>query len=109
MIESEETFKLFRDSCDLITESINELIFITNQRNEIEYSNKFPVIKSLGYKNDELIGNSWLNYVCPEDLETTINLLEKILLLFQKSQSLLPLGAFFKLILVQNKVFFQKF
>jgi len=76
MIESEERSKIFQENCELITESINELTIIINQVGEIEYINNLPLIKSLGYKSDDLIGNSWLNYVHSEDRETAINVLE---------------------------------
>ena len=76
MIESKERSKIFQENCELITENINELIIIINQVGEIESINNLPLIKSLGYKSDELIGNSWLNYVHSEDLETAINVLE---------------------------------
>ncbi|MBY8985429.1 MAG: PAS domain S-box protein [Candidatus Lokiarchaeota archaeon] len=77
MIESKERLKVFQENCELITESINELTIIINQVGEIEYINNLPLIKSLGYKSDDLIGNSWLNYVWYEDLETAINILDK--------------------------------
>lgn len=76
MIKSEEISEIFRENYELITENINELIFIINQRYEIENSNFLPVINSLGYDRDELLGKSWLNYVYSEDLEEAIKLLE---------------------------------
>ena len=69
MIESKERSKIFQEICELITENINELIIIINQVGEIESISNLPLIKSLGYKSDDLIGNSWLNYVHNEDLE----------------------------------------
>jgi PAS domain S-box-containing protein len=77
MIKPERISNIIRDNYELITESIKELILIINKRNEIEYTNKIPVIKSLGYQNDELLGKSWLNYVYYEDLERAILLVEK--------------------------------
>ncbi len=76
MIESKERSKIFQENCELITENINELIIIINQVGEIESINNLPLIKSLGYESDDIIGKSWLNYVHSEDLETAINVLE---------------------------------
>ena len=76
MIESSEWAKIFQENYELITENINELITIINQNNEVEYINNRPLIKSLGYIADDLMGNSFLNIVYHKDLESVINLLE---------------------------------
>ncbi|MFX1481172.1 MAG: PAS domain S-box protein, partial [Promethearchaeota archaeon] len=76
MIESDESSKIFQNNYELITENISELIFIINEGYQIEYINKVPVMKFLGYSSDKLIGNSWLNYVYNEDLTFTIKSLE---------------------------------
>ncbi|MBY8988855.1 MAG: PAS domain-containing protein, partial [Candidatus Lokiarchaeota archaeon] len=76
MIESSEWAKMFQENYELITENINELITIINQNNEVEYINNRPLIKSLGYIADDLMGNSFLNIVYHKDLESVINLLE---------------------------------
>ncbi|MFX1376820.1 MAG: PAS domain S-box protein [Promethearchaeota archaeon] len=76
MSELRETVRLFQDDYEIITENINELIIIINQRNEIEYVNKLPLMKFLEYENDDMIGKSLLNYVSDVDLENFINALE---------------------------------
>ena len=76
MIEPKERVNFFQENYELITESIDELIFIINHKNEIEYINKLPLMKLMGYNVDDLMGKSWLNYVHTEDLEKAINTLE---------------------------------
>ena len=76
MIEPKERVKIFQDNYELITENINELIIIINQKSEIDYINNLPLMKSLGHSVDNLLGKSWLNYVHSGDLEKVINTLE---------------------------------
>jgi PAS domain S-box-containing protein len=76
MIEPKEMIKIFQENYKAITENIEELIVIINQTNQVEYINKLPLMKSLGYSIDDFMGKSWLNYVHREDLEKVINTLE---------------------------------
>lgn len=72
MIKTPNKLKIFENCYDLITENIDELLFIINQEFDIEYVNSLPLLKMLGYNNNELIENSVLNYVHPDDLEIVI-------------------------------------
>ncbi|MFX0028432.1 MAG: PAS domain S-box protein [Candidatus Hermodarchaeota archaeon] len=76
MIESKERVKIFQDNYESITENINELIVLVNQKGEVKYINHKPLLKSLGYMADDIIGKSFLDYVNYENLETVINVLK---------------------------------
>ncbi|MFX1312010.1 MAG: PAS domain S-box protein [Promethearchaeota archaeon] len=72
----EEKYIIFQNNNEFITDNINELVIIINQEFDIEFVNNNPLIKALGYNDNELIGNSFLNYVYSEDLEVANNLLK---------------------------------
>lgn len=61
-----------------ITENINDLIQILNQEYEFEYINENLALKLLGYKKEDLIGKSIIDFVHPEDIEQIIRLLNDI-------------------------------
>ncbi|MFX0035387.1 MAG: PAS domain S-box protein [Candidatus Hermodarchaeota archaeon] len=68
--ESEERYRL-------ISENANDLICILNEHLELEYVNKKPFLKILGYNYDELIGKNGLEFVHPDDREYLINEFKK--------------------------------
>jgi PAS domain S-box-containing protein len=76
LVEVQERLRVFEDSFELITESIDEPLFIINQDYLVEYVNNLPLLKLLGYSNNELQGNSLLDYIYEEDLEVAIYMLK---------------------------------
>jgi len=67
------------DYFQLITENANDLIAVHNDKFEYEYINE-PVFKRiLGYTNEDLIGNTNLSLIHPDDLKKTILTSGKIL------------------------------
>jgi PAS domain S-box-containing protein len=53
----------------LLTENINDLVALTNDKFKFEYINEEVTSKLMGYKPKDLIGKSVLEFVHPEDLE----------------------------------------
>ncbi|MFW9876677.1 MAG: PAS domain S-box protein [Candidatus Thorarchaeota archaeon] len=76
MIEVEDNREFSDDKFKLISENINELISIIDINQKIEFINKIPYLKKLGYHEKDLIGKSWLNLVHPGDLENIRNTLK---------------------------------
>ncbi|MFX1489760.1 MAG: PAS domain S-box protein, partial [Promethearchaeota archaeon] len=74
MIKTEEKLNIFENCHEMITESINELLLIVNNDYNIEYVNERPLLKVLGFNNNDLIEKSFLNYVHHEDYDEAINL-----------------------------------
>ena len=72
MVEVQEKLRIFEESFEMITESIDEPLFIINQDYVVEYASQLPLLKLLGYSNDELQGNSLLDFIYEEDLEVAI-------------------------------------
>jgi len=58
-----------------ITENVNDLIQLLNQNYEFEYINENSALKLLGYKKEDLIGKSILDYINPGDIELMIKIL----------------------------------
>jgi len=67
LVEIREKLRIFEESFELITESIDEPLFIINQDYLVEYANYLPLLKLLGYSNKELAGKSLLDYISEED------------------------------------------
>jgi PAS domain S-box-containing protein len=53
----------------LITQNINDLIAIVNDRYEYEYINEKMTQKVMGYTKEDIIGTKVTNFIHPEDLE----------------------------------------
>ncbi|MFX1490580.1 MAG: PAS domain-containing protein, partial [Promethearchaeota archaeon] len=64
--ESEEQYRL-------ITENINEMIAILNNKIEYEYVNEVSFQKVMGRTKEQLIGNNALRWIHPEDKNKCIN------------------------------------
>ena len=60
----------------LITENAYDLISIINQKLRFEYVNEGPFLSSLGYSKDELIGESVLYLIFPEDREKSLLIMQ---------------------------------
>jgi PAS domain S-box-containing protein len=56
----------------LLTQNISEMITIVNSRMEIEYINEDIHFKTMGYKNEDLIGIRSLNLIYPDDKEKVL-------------------------------------
>jgi PAS domain S-box-containing protein len=56
-----------------IAENIDDLILILNTKIEFEYVNEKIALKLIGYRNNDLIGKSVLNYIHPDDVEQVID------------------------------------
>ena len=76
MIEVEDGPGFSDTKLKLISENVNELISIVDTDRKIEFINKIPHLKILGYHEKDLMGNSWLNLVHPEDLKKVRNTLK---------------------------------
>ena len=72
MVEIQEKLRIFEESFELITESIDEPLFIINQDYLVEYANYLPLLKLLGYSNKDLAGKSLLDYISEEDRKIAI-------------------------------------
>lgn len=68
--ESEETHRL-------ITENVNDLIGILNNKFEYEYLNEEIFLKILGYTSEDIIGKSALLFIHPEDQELSAKALKE--------------------------------
>ena len=71
MFEIKGTLDLMSTKFNLISENIEELILIVDTDSKIEFVNKLPHLKILGYNEDDLMGQPWLDFVHPEDLKKT--------------------------------------
>jgi len=69
LTESEEKYRL-------ITENANDIISILNKKFEYEYVNEGPVLKYMGYKKEEIIGKSSLEFIHPDDIEQAVKSLK---------------------------------
>lgn len=68
----EEKLKRSEERYGLISENAYDLIGIFNQNLQIEYANKQPWLRTLGYTNKEIIGKSVLAIIHPEDKRIAI-------------------------------------
>ncbi|MFX1298169.1 MAG: PAS domain S-box protein, partial [Promethearchaeota archaeon] len=68
--ESEETYRL-------ISENMNDLIVIVNEKLKIEYVNKQMSFNLMGYSKEEIIGKSALEFVHPDDIEVAVKAYQK--------------------------------
>jgi PAS domain S-box-containing protein len=57
----------------LISENVNDLIGVLNHAFEYEYINENTFLHTLGYNKDDLLGESVLKYIHPEDLKKATN------------------------------------
>jgi len=76
LIEVKETLDLMRNKFNLMSENVKELILIVSTERKIEFINKLPHLKILGYDEEDLIGKNWLDLVHPEDLKNTRKILK---------------------------------
>ena len=60
-----------------ITENINDLILILNEEYEFEFVNEIILFKLIGYNKRNLIGNLFINFIHPDDIELALNTLNK--------------------------------
>jgi PAS domain S-box-containing protein len=67
-----ETF----DKYKLITENLNDMIYILNEKFEFEYINEPVFKKIMGHTMDDLIGHSTVGFIHPEDLGVAIKILK---------------------------------
>jgi len=71
--ESEESYRLIID----IIENINDLIVIIDHNFKFEYLNQVTVFRLLGYREEEIIGKSILDFIHPDEIEQVIYAFEK--------------------------------
>ncbi len=67
-----EKLKRSEERYKLISENAYDLISILNQNLQIEYANKQPWLRTLGYTNNEIIGKSVLAIIHPGDKKIAI-------------------------------------
>ena len=67
--KSEEKYRL-------ITENANDLIIVLNSENSIDYFNKFPLLKLLGYSKDDINDDFIKDIIHPEDYPTAIKMIK---------------------------------
>ncbi len=72
----------------LIIENINDLIVIIDRNFKFEYINQETVFRLLGYRKDEIIGKSALDFIHPDDVEQAIYTFKKG---FQLGESIIEL------------------
>jgi len=77
--EIDQKFKESDDYFQLIAENANDLIAVHNDKFEYEYINEPVFKKILGYTKEDLIGNTNLNLIHPDDHKKTILASGKIL------------------------------
>ncbi|MFX1442070.1 MAG: PAS domain S-box protein [Promethearchaeota archaeon] len=65
--EAEEKIKESEGKYRLITENVNDLISLLNNRARYEYINEKTHLKVLGYTKEDLLGKSILNFAHPDD------------------------------------------
>ena len=63
--ESEEKYRL-------ISENANDLIVIANEKLDIIYINELALLKLFGYHSEEVIGESALKFIHPDDIERSL-------------------------------------
>jgi len=68
----EEKLKQSEEKYRLISENAYDLISIFNQDLRFEYANERPWLLMLGYSNEEIIGESVLTFVHPDDKKIAI-------------------------------------
>ncbi|MFX1406593.1 MAG: PAS domain S-box protein [Promethearchaeota archaeon] len=68
----EEQLKQSEEKYRLISENAYDLISVLNQELKFEYINENPLLITLGYAKDEIIGKSVLNFVHPDYKKTAI-------------------------------------
>ncbi|MFW9973511.1 MAG: PAS domain S-box protein, partial [Candidatus Odinarchaeota archaeon] len=68
--ESEEKYRL-------ITENINDILGIVNDKLNLEFVNESTCLKVLGYKPAEVIGKNPLEFIHPDDREESIKTFNK--------------------------------
>jgi len=66
--EAEEKIKESEEKYRLITENVNDLICLLNDRVRYEYINEQAHLKILGYTKEDLLGNSILKFAHPDDV-----------------------------------------
>ncbi|MFX0007647.1 MAG: PAS domain S-box protein [Promethearchaeota archaeon] len=71
--EAEVNLKASEEQYRLITENINDMIAILNNKIEYEYINEASFQNVMGRNKEQLIGNSALRWVHPEDKNRCIN------------------------------------
>ncbi len=67
--KAEQKLKESEEKYRLITENVNDLICLLNERVRYEYINEQSHLKILGYTKEDLLGTSILNLVHPDDVE----------------------------------------
>ncbi len=65
----EELIKESEASYRLILENINDLVVIINSNYKFEYLNEETLVKLLGYRNEEVLGYSCLDFIHNDEIE----------------------------------------
>ncbi|TXT61832.1 MAG: putative Signal transduction histidine kinase [Promethearchaeota archaeon] len=74
--EAEKKLKESREKYRLITENVNDLISVINERLRYEYINEEIHKKVLGYDSEDLVGSSALHFIHPDDREHSFRALK---------------------------------
>ncbi len=61
----------------IISENANDFISIINEKFAYEYINELPHLKGMGYSKEELIGKKCLEFIHPDDINTSIKTLNE--------------------------------
>ena len=70
--KAEQKIRKSEEKYRLISENANDLILVTAINLKIEYVNKKPLLKMVGYSIDDIIGKRALNFIHPDDREETL-------------------------------------
>ncbi|MBD3341539.1 MAG: PAS domain S-box protein [Candidatus Lokiarchaeota archaeon] len=73
----EKKLKKTEEKHKLISENANDLICIVNEKGIYEYVNEETHYKIMGYTQEEMVGNSLIDYIHPDDKKKAIDALLK--------------------------------
>jgi len=80
--------EISHDLSEIISESVDDLFIIINNKLEYEYINKNGHLKELGYYESDLISKSILNYIHPDEVKIATKFLKKIFKTGSESEEL---------------------
>jgi len=75
--EIEQKLKDSENKYKLISENANDMIAVLNNKFEYEYINEESSVKSMGYRKEEVIGKSVLEFIHPDDILEVTNALNE--------------------------------
>lgn len=74
---AEQKLKESEENYCLITENLNDFICMVNEKYQCEYINEDFTFNKLGYKNEDLIGETVYKFIHPEDIKHVAEAFQK--------------------------------